>query len=240
MISSPGSSSDGLLVAPIVHVVFSPVAKGHLEPHISNLPRRRRATQLPSPDTESDNIPDDSSSSTSSEASTSSLPQKKGPLTPALRPASPVYSSSSSSSSPFPRPYLRYVPARQYMHTKGPIQPTAANIPRRPRPIQVLPGSGIYSLPPADDSDDSGIPESQFRFRGNSAASTLARALFYLCASEPEWHEGMVEDVYMRLHDLGMVPSPWMGALRREGLYIVEREIKRLMLGVEEPVRHES
>lgn len=235
MIPSPASSSDsGLLAAPIVHVIFPPAAKGHLEPHISNLPRRRRATQLATLETESDNIPDDTSSETST--STSSSPRNNRP---ALRPSSPVYSSSSSSSSPFPRPYLRYIPARQYMHAKGSIQPTAANIPRRPRPVQVLPGSGVYSLPPAEDSDDSGIPEPNFRFKGDSAASTLARALFHLCALEPKWHDGLVESVYMRLHDLGMVPSPWMGALRREGLYIVEREIKRLMLGAEEPVRRE-
>ncbi len=218
MLPSPAPSNDGLL-APL------PVAKGHLEPHVSNLPRRRRPTQLPTPDTDTDTIP-------SALSSRSSSPLLKKPL-PRTRPTSPPPSSSSQSSSPFPRRTPQYNPPHQYTRAKGHVQPHASNVPRRPRPVQVLPGSGIYSLPPSNDSDDSGIPDPDFRYNGESRASILARALFYLCASESKWQEGLVEGVYMRLHDLGLVPLPWMGGLRREGLEVVEWEIRNMILGLE-------
>ncbi|KAF9031385.1 hypothetical protein BDZ89DRAFT_1131890 [Hymenopellis radicata] len=223
MLPSPAPSNDGLL-APL------PVAKGHLEPHVSNLPRRRRPTQLPTPDadTDTDTIPSASSSRSSS-------PPLKRPL-PRTRPTSPPPPSSSQSSSPFPRPTPQYHPPHHYTRANGHVQPHASNVPRRPRPIQVLPGSGIYSLPPSEASDDSGIPDPDFRYNGESRASILARALFYLCASESEWHDGLVEGVYMRLHDLGLVPLPWMGGLRREGLKVVEREIRKMILGLEEEI----
>lgn len=209
-----------------------PAAKGHLEPHFSNLPRRpRRILPTPSPDSDSDSESGGPPSTVSS--ASSEFAESIRDRVPSLEPASiDSYSSSSQSSSPLPRPYIPH-PSIQIQHghfSKGHVQPSASNVPRRPRAVQVLPGSGIYSLPPLLDSDDSGIPTLEFRSTGESRADIMARALFLLCTSEEEWHQHLVEDMYMRLHDLGMVPSPWMGALRREGLFVVREELKKTRL----------
>lgn len=79
------------------------------------------------------------------------------------------------------------------------------------------------------DEDDSGMPASGFE--GESPATVLGRALVGLCTKQQPyvWTEGGVEALYMRLHDAEQVPPAWMGALRREGLVVVEKEIRRVL-----------
>ena len=95
-----------------------------------------------------------------------------------------------------------------------------------PPPIEVIPGSGVYAFrPPSNwEDDDTGVPPADFS--GDSRAAVLGKAMFQLCMKEP-WRKGLVEGVYMHLHDLGMVPEPWMGALRREGLAVVDGQLRR-------------
>ncbi len=107
-----------------------------------------------------------------------------------------------------------------------------SNIPRRPRPVEVIVGSGVYAVPPSVHSalneDDSGIPAPGFE--GESLATVLGRALYQLCIKEA-WRARLVEGAYYKVHDLGMVYPVWMGALRREGLMMVEQEVRRRLLG---------
>ncbi|KIY62929.1 hypothetical protein CYLTODRAFT_426532 [Cylindrobasidium torrendii FP15055 ss-10] len=230
MLPTPAASRENLISAQPPATSFPIMSsKGHLEPHISNLPRRRRQTQLPSPDTDSssDDIPDSTSTVASSPTSSFASREASMPVLDAF-----AATSSSDSSLPLLQPAgaLPIGLQSRNLLPKGHLQPHASNLPRRPRPVEVLPGSGVFSVPSAQEADDSGVPCSEFRTKGSCRADVMARALFALCAAQPEKHDEVVSETYMRLHDLGQVPFTWMGALRHEGLQVVGEELFKATL----------
>ncbi|KAF9018640.1 hypothetical protein BDZ89DRAFT_1165043 [Hymenopellis radicata] len=248
MLPSPASSSNGLAnthtPSHVLPQVPKPLeAKGHLEPHVSNLPRRRRLTQLPTPDSDtSDDVPDSQST-----VSSSSSPRPNNALSSQRLSSKPsgslsASSSASSSSSLYPHPMFSTPPPHLHHHhartrsSKGHLEPHVSNIPRRRRPVEVIVGSGVYALPPsvhsALEEDDSGIPTPGLE--GESLATVLGRALYQLCIKEA-WRPRLVEATSYKVHDLGMVSAVWMGALRREGLMMVEQEVRRRLLGEHAP-----
>ncbi|KIY66957.1 hypothetical protein CYLTODRAFT_444353 [Cylindrobasidium torrendii FP15055 ss-10] len=235
MLPSPAPSTCGLQVAQAdaPNAIKPPgplLPKGHLEPHVSNLPRRRRYTQLPTPDSDtSDDVPEPMIQvSKHHRPATNHAPQSTT-THPYARPVHGLGVFRSAHHNERPAEHAHHHESRHHHHHHHHTHPDEeyeTSHTRRARLIEVIPGSGVFAAPQQGslDEDDSGIPPADFH--GAARAAVLGRALLYLCMKEP-WRSGLVEGVYFKLHDLEMIPEPWTGALRREGLAVVDTELRR-------------
>lgn len=139
-----------------------PKAKGHLEPHVSNLPRRKHRNNPVAGTSHR------TKSTRSETPQTSTLPTEEPlPLPPSTVITPPL---------PPPLPTPQSVLQRPSSPSKGPIGPTISNLPRRPKPTmptdallakrrrewekrtkiqEILPNSGVFlCFRDPDDSDD--------------------------------------------------------------------------------------